>query len=126
MEVVRALEAGNQALKEMHEEMPLERIEDIIGEAEEEREAENEINEYLMGKWDVTMDGEVERELRELEEMMGIGGEIEGIQNGNDQVPLPQVPTHTPTSNHNTQGEESKVEEEPKQEERKEPELIPG
>lgn len=96
-DVVFGLQQGTSVLKQIHKEMGgLERVEMIIGESEEARAYQNEINEMLSGQMSNQDEDEVEDELEALEaEMAGKNVQLPSAPDG-IVGPLPDAPTETP------------------------------
>jgi len=78
---MKALEIGNQALKRLHEEMPIEKIEAIMEENAEAIAYQSEISDILSRNLDAEDDSEVDAELLSMQ------AEISGVPD------LPVAPT---------------------------------
>jgi hypothetical protein len=72
VQVLKALEQGNSALKSLHEEMSLERAQDIMSDTEESIELVHEMDRLLMGQFSSTDEEELEKELQLLEEQQAL------------------------------------------------------
>lgn len=72
MQVLKALEQGNSALKSLHEEMSLERAQDIMSDTEESIELVREMDRLLMGQFSSADEEELEQELQLLEEQQAL------------------------------------------------------
>ncbi|KAK3672285.1 Vacuolar protein sorting-associated protein 20 [Recurvomyces mirabilis] len=99
-DVLFGLQQGTSVLKEIHKEMGgLEKVEMILGESEEAREYQKEINDMLGGKMSNQDEDEVEDELEAMEREVS-GVKLPSAPNGNlaeqQQLDLPDAPTETP------------------------------
>ncbi|KAK4560531.1 Vacuolar protein sorting-associated protein 20 [Recurvomyces mirabilis] len=99
-DVLYGLQQGTSVLKEIHKEMGgLEKVEMILGESEEAREYQKEINDMLGGKMSNQDEDEVEDELEAMEREVS-GVKLPSAPNGKlaeqQQLDLPDAPTETP------------------------------
>eukprot|EP00051_Salpingoeca_urceolata_P012378 m.153387 g.153387 ORF g.153387 m.153387 type:complete len:212 (+) comp17471_c1_seq2:2127-2762(+) len=86
--VVEGLEAGNLALKELQQELSIEKVEQLMDETREGIEYANEVSEILAGKLTPEDDTAIEAEFAAI---TGIGQEEDA-----DDIQLPDVPTQEP------------------------------
>jgi hypothetical protein len=90
VEVMKALEVGTKALNKLNEEMPIDRVQGIMDEAEDSRNVENEISQLISGNLDLEDEEELEREFQEL----GVESPIVEIKVKEEKkIVLPDVPT---------------------------------
>jgi charged multivesicular body protein 6 len=91
-EVLTALRSGKNALEKLHKENTLEDVLNLMEEVEEQNEMEREINDVLMNTGE-TLTGIEEDELElELQALMGV--DADKVQNGEDKLDLPAVPSN--------------------------------
>ncbi|GAB7350880.1 hypothetical protein MBLNU459_g1398t1 [Dothideomycetes sp. NU459] len=97
-DVVYGLQQGTKVLREIHKEMGgLERVEMIMGENEEARAYQNEINEMLGTRMSNQEEDEVEDELEAMAaEMSGTKVNLPNIADQGLVDPMPDAPTETP------------------------------
>ena len=93
--VVEAMRAGKDAMREMHEEMSVDAVLELMDEIQDQDEVARRINEALskgIGGGEVDEE-EVEREMRVMEREMGLGeGEGEELE----ELEMPEAPKGTP------------------------------
>ncbi|KAF1356692.1 Snf7-domain-containing protein [Delphinella strobiligena] len=97
-DVVFGLQQGTSVLKQIHKEMGgLERVEMIMGENEEARAYQNEINEALANTMSNQDEDEVEDELEAMAaEMSGNTAKLPSISDAGLVAPMPDAPNETP------------------------------
>lgn len=107
MQVLKALEQGNSALKSLHEEMSLERAQDIMSDTEESIELVREMDRLLMGQISEADELELEKELQMLEEQQA----LELGQQLPDVPATPVIPQSVAASIPESKQQEEKVSE---------------
>ncbi|KAL1306731.1 hypothetical protein AAFC00_005396 [Neodothiora populina] len=97
-DVVFGLQQGTSVLKEIHKEMGgLERVEMIMGESEEARAYQNEINETLGMRMTNADEDEVEDELEAMAaEMAAPKVNLPSLSESGVVAPMPDAPNETP------------------------------
>jgi len=96
-DVLFGLQQGTSVLKQIHKEMGgIERVEMIMGESEEARAYQAEIDEMLGGRMSNQDEDEVEDELAALEAESQGRNKVEMPSTGDLVEPMPQAPKETP------------------------------
>mmetsp|Transcript_12438 Transcript_12438/g.18818 ORF Transcript_12438/g.18818 Transcript_12438/m.18818 type:complete len:230 (+) Transcript_12438:67-756(+) len=96
IEALRALKAGTDALKKLHEEMSVEDVERLMEETREAREIENEISTLVAGEFTLADESELEAELEMIMARENAESERERTPEQNSQntdISMPEVPT---------------------------------
>ncbi|KAI0800966.1 Snf7 family [Fomes fomentarius] len=90
--VLHGLQQGNEVLKEIHKELNVENVERILGESQEAREYQREIDEMLSNSLTVEDEEAVQAELRELQL------QTVSVEEQQRPIELPSPPTKAPVT----------------------------
>ena len=92
LRVVEGLKSGNEALKRLNALMPVEEVQRVLDEAQDERDKLDEVSSVLAQGLDASAEEEALAELAELERQV-----TSKLPDAPSHVVLPSAPVHSPT-----------------------------